>query len=144
MLKLLSWLFQFVKSNDIARPKNFIGLEQIVGINSLNWLSLSNHHGQPSCFVKTKVFDLDAFKEILADFNTQLTRSNRICSSTTFLDLRKRSFLKAFTGGVLEHCIILASAKMNSLATFIVEKNNMIEIVQPVKIHLKYWCQLEK
>ena len=46
--------------------------------------------------------------------------------------------MKLFTGGVLKHCEILASTKKNLIATFIVDKSNTTEIVQPVKISVKY------
>ena len=45
--------------------------------------------------------------------------------------------MKVFTGRVLKHCKILVSAKTNLIATFITDRSNIIEIVQPVKITLK-------
>ena len=63
-----------VKSKAIAHSNNFNGLEQVVGISSLYWLVLilSFVSWSTVLLARTKVFDLDAFKDILAHFNTQL------------------------------------------------------------------------
>ena len=51
--------------------------------------------------------------------------------------------MNIFTVRVLKYCKILVSAKMNLIATFIADRSNVIEIVQPVKITLKCWSQLD-
>ena len=67
----------------------------MVGINSLTGTNVKLYIIIYLPFVKTKVFDLDSFKEIPAHFNIQLVWSNIICSSSTFFDLRERSLIKA-------------------------------------------------
>ena len=133
MLKLLSFnwdYFNLILISQIKRyhtTQKFYWIKRLARNKSLSWLVLMKSFASWSHFpfVRTKVFDLDAFIDILAHFNPPVVLS------------------KAFTSEFLKYSKILASDKMNVVATFIADKCNLIEIVQAVKIPFKCWCQLD-
>ena len=92
-----------------------------------------------------RFLNLEGFKDILAQDKTMAARFSRTWVCCREGDIRKRSSMNAFTGGDKSDWKIEMSipADINSKITFIPAKNNIIETVQPVKIPLKCWYQLD-
>ena len=89
--------------------------------------------------------DLEALKDYLAQFKATTQWSSRTWVAGIDGDIKNISSMKALTGVDVMVLYISSSvtAEICSMIAFIADKNNIREAVQPMKMHLEWWCQLE-
>ena len=125
---------------DIVLPRNLTDFSEIGGIEYLFFFITTGNTFSFKIFLfsNTKFLDLKGFTDIRA--NDKAMHDPKGLESLAERDIRKRSFMNAFTDGNKRDCKLELSVPIRVV---IPARNNFMETIQPVKIPLKCLCQLD-